>query len=319
MHTYNVTKAATMGKAERIPTLDLSRDQWLQLRNSGIGGSDVSVITGMNPWKTPQELAMEKRGELPQIDLAENNERIQWGVILEDVVAREWATRKGMSVSRRNAMYRHPEHPCLIGNIDRWIDGTRCGLEIKTTGSSEGWGEEETDQMPLHYLMQCAHYALVLNAEAWYLGVLIGGQELRTYIYERDAELEEFIIDKAVSFWNNHVEKGEPIALDYEAQSALQLINRKYPGTNGQIISLDESFTSVYRDYAAAKEDIKVATKIKKAREAALKDIMRDNSIAALPDGLGWFTRKEITRKGYEVQPTNYIDFRHTNKEPMQP
>ena len=43
-----------------VKTKDLSRQQWLQYRTRGIGGSDVSIIAGINPFKSIYELWQEK-------------------------------------------------------------------------------------------------------------------------------------------------------------------------------------------------------------------------------------------------------------------
>ncbi|CAM5247952.1 YqaJ viral recombinase domain-containing protein OS=Lysinibacillus sphaericus OX=1421 GN=LYSIN_00994 PE=4 SV=1 [Lysinibacillus sphaericus] len=36
---------------EAVSTLKMDRIEWLQLRKSGIGGSDASAILGFNRWK----------------------------------------------------------------------------------------------------------------------------------------------------------------------------------------------------------------------------------------------------------------------------
>lgn len=33
-------------------TGDIERSEWLELRTHGIGGSDVSIIAGMNPFRS---------------------------------------------------------------------------------------------------------------------------------------------------------------------------------------------------------------------------------------------------------------------------
>jgi len=43
-------------------TLDMPREQWLELRRQGIGGSDAAAILGMNPWKSPMDVWLEKTG-----------------------------------------------------------------------------------------------------------------------------------------------------------------------------------------------------------------------------------------------------------------
>ena len=46
-----------------ISTAAMSRDEWLKERTKGIGGSDVSTILGLNPYKTPLQLWEEKTGK----------------------------------------------------------------------------------------------------------------------------------------------------------------------------------------------------------------------------------------------------------------
>ena len=39
-----------------VETEGLSREEWLKWRKSGIGGSDVSCLLGINKWKSEIEL-----------------------------------------------------------------------------------------------------------------------------------------------------------------------------------------------------------------------------------------------------------------------
>ncbi len=47
-----------------VKTKDLSRDELLKYRTKGIGGSDVSIIAGINPYKSVYPLWLEKTGQL---------------------------------------------------------------------------------------------------------------------------------------------------------------------------------------------------------------------------------------------------------------
>lgn len=38
------------------------REEWLQVRKSGIGSSEVATIVGLNPWETPYQLWRRKVG-----------------------------------------------------------------------------------------------------------------------------------------------------------------------------------------------------------------------------------------------------------------
>ena len=62
-------------KRERFST-DITRiqfdsmEEWL-VNRKGIGGSDASAILGLNPYKTNQELWMEKKGQMSPVDISD--------------------------------------------------------------------------------------------------------------------------------------------------------------------------------------------------------------------------------------------------------
>ncbi len=74
-------------------TLEMTHDEWLLDRRKGIGGSDVATILGLNKWKSPYQLWLEKTS---QIDLEHTeSEPAYWGNVLEEVVAKEFQERTG--------------------------------------------------------------------------------------------------------------------------------------------------------------------------------------------------------------------------------
>ena len=176
-----------------VQTASMERNDWLEWRKNGIGGSDVGAIAGANPWKSPISVYLEKIGEAPK---AEENERMYWGNVLKNIVAKEFSKRTGFKVQRRNAMYQHPEHEFMLANIDRIYikDGHVAGiLECKTTNeySKDQW---EGDKIPNHYYLQVQHYLAVTGFQEAYIAALIGGNK---YVYKkinRDDELIDYFI-----------------------------------------------------------------------------------------------------------------------------
>lgn len=143
-------------------TLEMTHDEWLLDRRKGIGGSDVATILGLNKWKSPYQLWLEKTG---QIDLEHTeSEPAYWGNVLEEVVAKEFQERTGKKVRRKNQVFEHPLHPFLRANIDRDVVGENALLECKTANAFLG-KEWEGDEVPLSYLCQVQHYMNVLNKE----------------------------------------------------------------------------------------------------------------------------------------------------------
>jgi predicted phage-related endonuclease len=52
-------------------TLKLSRDEWLRIRQLGIGSSDAAPAIGLSPYKCPLSLWLEKTGRKEPEDLSE--------------------------------------------------------------------------------------------------------------------------------------------------------------------------------------------------------------------------------------------------------
>lgn len=287
-----------------------SRDDWLALRRKGVGGSDAAAALGQSPYTTALELYFDKIGERVQRDIdADGIERTDFGRALEGVIAGQYAQRYGVRLRRRNVIIRHPKYAYMLSNVDRTIDGVKAGLEIKTVDQfayrmSGLWGEPESDQVPPHYLLQCAHYMACLDYPVWYLAVLIGGHRMARYVIERDRELEQMLIDGECTFWT-HVETREPPPLDYEHPHAIGLLKRLYTGTDGGTINLGEDIYHWHRVRVDADEHVKRYQAASDAARAHILHAMGDAAIGRLPNG-GAYKRKTVHRPAYEVEDVDY-------------
>lgn len=176
-------------------------------RRTGIGGSDAAAVCGLSPWKTPLDVYLEKRD-----GVADENPApwLYWGGRLEDVVAEEYSKRTGRAVRRVNKMLRRTDHPFMIAHIDRQVlDGERI-LECKTARDSRGWGEEGSDDIPLHYLTQCLHYMIVAKRERCDLAVFFYlDRDYRIYEIGYDPELADRLVTIEGEFWRR-VEEDDP-------------------------------------------------------------------------------------------------------------
>ena len=67
-------------------------------------------------------LWLEKTGKKPPEDLSQKD-AVRWGTLLEPLIAQAYAEQTGKKVRRVNAILQHPEHPYLLANLDRIIEG----------------------------------------------------------------------------------------------------------------------------------------------------------------------------------------------------
>lgn len=188
----------------KIPIGDLSREEWLQLRKSGIGGSDAGAICGVNPFSSPMKVYCDKTSDVLE---EQDNESIRQGHDLEQYVAERFMEATGLKVRRSNYMYRSIAHPFMIADVDRMVVGEDAGLECKTASAynADKWKDGE---IPLHYIMQCYHYMAVTGKRTWYIAAVILGREFVYRKLEWDDELIRQMIEIEQKFWENHVQKG---------------------------------------------------------------------------------------------------------------
>jgi putative phage-type endonuclease len=175
-------------------------DKQREERKLGIGGSDMPIILGLSSYKTPYQLYLEKTGlEEPK---QEESQFQYWGNQLEEIVRNEFSKRNGFEIMLPDTQI-HPLFDFMRANVDGYIQSENAVLEVKCASSfmAYEWGEDGSDVIPMQYLVQVAHYCSVLNASKAYIAVLIGGNDYREFLYERDLELEGHIIEKAKEFW----------------------------------------------------------------------------------------------------------------------
>lgn len=201
-------------------------EEWHELRKSGIGGSEVSTIMGLNKYETPYELWLLKTNRAKATDLS-GNQAVEWGHRLEPLVAQKFAdAHPELKVKNRNATFVDREHLWRHANIDRQVtepDGTKAVLEIKTVGTYRA--KDWYDGVPPYYLTQVTMYCLVTGWKRAYVAALVGGQDYREYVVEPDeADLEA--VAKAVDgFWLDYVQADVPPALvgtESESRALLQ-------------------------------------------------------------------------------------------------
>ena len=197
------------GKDALPPKRKQTREEWLEERRSGIGGSDVAPILGMSKWSTPYTVYADKRGELePQPE----NIDMLIGTLFEPWLFAQYKTLTGVAIRKSHKILRDKEHPFLLANVDA-LHKDRV-VEFKTARNSDDWGQPGTDQVPQAYLLQCQHYMRVTGKQVCDLGVLFKDQripEVILYEIHRDDDLISIVVPKLVEFWEC-VQNGIPPA-----------------------------------------------------------------------------------------------------------
>lgn len=259
-----------------VKTKELSREEWLKYRRCGIGGSDVSIIAGINPFKSAYQLWMEKTGqaEPEQTD----SDFAHFGTLLEPIVRKEFTARTGIKVRRRHAILQSEEHPFMIADLDGVINenGRMAVFEAKTASAykQEVW----ENGIPAAYMLQVQHYMAVTGAGKTYIAALVGGNRFFCHEVIRDDGMIAKITAMEQHFWEDHVVKGiEPPPDGSEATTAY--FNEKFAVSNGKTIELPEAALQACERYEQLAEQVKRLETEKNAVGNQLKGYMKENEV----------------------------------------
>ena len=248
-HTQTSTKPLTKSISKRqtkplrvVDTKTLTRDEWLDVRLSGIGSSDAAAAIGLNPYKSALALWLEKTGRdqlMPKPDFEDDSLPTYWGNILEPIVAAHYTKRTGRKVRRINAVLQHPNEPWMLANIDREVIGSDEVqiLECKTAGihGSRLW----RDGVPEYVQIQVMHQLAVTGKPAADVAVLLGGQELQVFRIERNETMIAQLIELERRFWQYvHEDTPPPVDGSDSADLALRCL---FPDSNTETIDLSTS------------------------------------------------------------------------------
>lgn len=228
---------------------NLDREEWLAARRKGIGGSDVAAILGLDNYRSPLAVYLEKTD---QFDSPPAGEAAEWGLLLEPIVVEQWEKRTGLKADPSPGMLAHPDHPWMLANVDRLV-GDDAVLEVKTTSAwlNDEWSE---GKIPERALLQGQHYLAVTGRKLIHFAVLIGGQELRTYKVQRDDALIEQIIKVEGEFWQRVESRDEPPADASPLTS--DLLNTRYEVDPDSVTELPDD-TALWCERLRNAKDVK--------------------------------------------------------------
>jgi predicted phage-related endonuclease len=233
-------KEYKIGKLLFIDKTNMSHNQWLSIRDEGIGGSDVSSILDLNPYASITELFYQKIGQRPPVDLSEN-ENVYWGSSHEsgiikaanyynlyDSDRKNYLRNAHLGKRQRNIvdcnyMIKHEDYPWLVINIDGLVIDRAFTqsdfdnaiqnlgrfihpLEVAEAKFMTGFTRDKWDQgLPIGYPAQATTYMIPffhLNESiSSNIWTLVDGNEFNAYPIPYSVNFANTIIERTHDFF----------------------------------------------------------------------------------------------------------------------
>lgn len=296
---------------EKIPTVGLSHEEWLQLRKQGIGGSDAGAVCGLDPYSSPMKVFADKTSDGTE---EINNEAVRIGNDLEQYVAGRFMEASGLKVRRSNYMYRNKDYPFMIADVDRLVIGEDAGLECKTA-SAYSADKSADEKIPLHYMIQCYHYMAVTGKRTWYIACVVLGREFTYRKLAWDDTLIQQLIEVEKEFWEGHIVPG--IMPDPDGSDDCDhILNRYFRDTKKSGMVELVGFDGKLERRAEILDEIERLQAEQKQIDQEIKMYMKENERAANDHyRISWSsvaTTRLDTKQLKEEKPEIYADYTKT-------
>jgi putative phage-type endonuclease len=246
--------------------------QWHKLRREGVSASEIAAVVGISPWESPFSLYWSKVNDWHQAE----NAYMSAGKRAESVIADWYADEHPEVVVRRSGLYANAERPWQLATPDRLVyrlcstcggsallgeldgdglgfcpscaDGTgdlvvllECKYEVY---SWDGWGEDGTDDIPVHYRAQALWQLDVMGVDevhvaAWH------GADFRCYRVRRD-EKDLRIMRAAAQRFLDQLAAGEPPDINSHT-ATVGALKRIHPSIEDRDIEVTAEFAEGYR------------------------------------------------------------------------
>lgn len=254
----------------------LTRDD---LKGLGLGASEVPAVMGLSPYSTASDVWLDRMGLAGPKD---DTPAMAAGRALERPLLRMANARDGLGFRHNRLTLPHPKYPVvpLFATPDGFGPGRQSTAEVKLVGRRfSDWSDEPPD-----YVTAQARAAMACVPPSRYAVVIaFVGSDLRVYRIERDAAIEERLIDYVGSWWAEHID-GETAPEPDTPAAAWRLYRAR--------AAIEERAERIAApDEQAVGSELRViAAEVKRLDERAdeLRRVLADGSLDSDVMGLGW-------------------------------
>lgn len=301
------------------------REQWLEWRRGGIGGSDVAGILGISPWSSPFSVWLDKLGLLPDEPESEEMSAGRW---LESAIVPWFQHETGLYVTGEQHWATHAEvehHRCTPDGyafdrdpdpLEVWPEtaellgwtmgevaasvaaqyGAQGTVQIKVTGPGR-----KPDHLDEHHQAQGQWEMHVTGLDRCWFAVL-RGRRLDVHLLERDQADIDFMVGRVDEFWERHVLEQSPPEVDGSDATSRALAVLYPPAAGdgpGEVVrhARGSQVARLVAEWKAAKEAAKEAKAEAEYRGNLVKAQLGDCTELVIGSELAASWRPQTTRR----------------------
>jgi putative phage-type endonuclease len=260
-----------------IQTIEIeNQHQWLTERAKDVTSTEVSALFGLSPYLTEFELFHQKRDAV--VVKLEPNERMKWGNRLESAIAQGAAEDMGWNIAKLN-VYMRDQAARIGSSFDFEIKSSANGpgiLEVKNVDwvqYQKNWIDDGAGNIeaPEHIELQVQHQMEVAGYEWCAIVALVGGNEQKIVLRNRDRDIGKSIREKSGEFWNRVLQNQAPSA-DYTRDAEYIIKQLRRDSIEGLVAEADAELEDMIKQFEFVRKEASDLEKIKEQRRAEILD-----------------------------------------------
>jgi len=249
-------------------------EEQLKMRTRGIGASEIAAIAGMNPWKRPIDVYLDKKG----LSTFNGNWRTQVGDRMEPLIAQWYAAKIGAKQLVKGQTVVHPEEDWILATPDFHVHFEASPerlTEIKNVGFNVA--HHWDDGVPQYVECQVHWQSAVTRIKFLDVAASIDGEEPQIWQVEWSTDIQTALIEIGRDFWFENVLKDIPPEPDGSEQYATYL-KSTFRRHSGVVVRAPEYADHWVRQRAQAMADLRDAEERKLEAENRLKSMIGENA-----------------------------------------
>jgi len=301
-------------------------------RKKGIGGTDASVIMGVNNYKSAYTLFQEKTGMIS--DEIPDNEAMYWGNSFENNVLNRFYE----DMPHLRPTFREEKDTVVIrpGGIPDYVIGMTDSVFAEmdeeiilgfgiVDAKTMCWPaydsiEEVVQSIEIgnhHYYYQIQHYLLLTGCTVGYIAILfMDKREFRIIKIQRNEEDINLMLTAYEHFWNCVESNSWDRVID-GSESTTKTIKSMNHIENNLEKQLSEGSVQLWDTIIQRKEMIKELDESKRTMENQIRNELGEYTYGVLPGGRK-LSLKVTNKKGYQpkyIEPTSYRSLREVKQK----
>lgn len=338
------------GRTDLVPIeydAEADRAEWVAARMSGIGGSDVAAILGEDPFKSAIDVWQERvTGGSALLD----NVRTTGGRWLEPFVLEsfarggdQWPRSGGECVLVKPPTVYRADRPWQRGSADSFLfERERADALIRTSprpdqalvearpdalveAKTHGWfgsrGYDLSDDgdpiigVPPAKRIQCASYMALYEVDVCYLAALVDTHHRKTFVLQRDKELEAMMLEECEHFWTRYVLTGEPPPVDGSKRYGA-FLRERYRKHGAELVGSVEQVDLAVESLMAIKSDLKALKKDEELAAQVIKKHIGENAGTRTAHGtVTWHSQPSGKLRDGDARDALYLALGWTDTE----